>query len=197
MLSLRRSIYNGDLLRDLQDYSAVEILRTHMSNSGSNNPLSQVQYTDIKTYLPGDILTKVDRASMANSLEIRVPLLDHTLVEWAARLPPQLKLHGREGKYVLKAALRPFVPASILYRQKQGFVVPLAQWFRGSSRARIRDSLYGPVLRNSGLFDMIAISKLLDRHESGLRDHSAVLWSLLIFESFLRQVHTDRTGHGE
>jgi asparagine synthase (glutamine-hydrolysing) len=194
---LRHHVYSGDLLRDLQDYSAVETLRTHMSNSGSNNPLSQVQYTDIKTYLPGDILTKVDRASMANSLEVRVPLLDHTLVEWAACLPPQLKLHGREGKYVLKTALRPFVPASILYRQKQGFVVPLAQWLRGSSRARIRDSLNGPVLRSSGLFDMIAISKLLDQHESGLRDHSAVLWSLLMFESFLRQVHIDRPEHGD
>ena len=94
-----------------------------------------MQYADFKTYLPGDILTKVDRASMANSLEVRVPLLDHTLVEWAARLPSDLKLHGREGKYVFKDALEPYVSKEILYRPKQGFAVPLATWFRGPLRA--------------------------------------------------------------
>jgi asparagine synthase (glutamine-hydrolysing) len=186
---LRRRLFSRDLVRDLQGYSAAEVVRRHMGGSGSRHPLSQVQYADIKTFLPGDILTKVDRASMANSLEVRVPLLDHTLVEWAARLPASLRLQSGEGKRVLKTAFEPFVPADILYRPKQGFVVPLAQWFRGPLRARLRDTLCGPVLRQSGLFEMTTIADLLDRHQSGARDYSAVLWSLSMFEAFLRQVH--------
>ena len=186
---LRRRLFSQDLARELQGYNAVEILRGHLTRSGTEDPLSQVQYADFKTYLPGDILTKVDRASMASSLEVRVPLLDHTLVEWAARLPAELKLHGREGKYVFKAALEPFVSRGILYRPKQGFAVPLAAWFRGPLRQRVRATLCGPVLRDSGLFDMKTIEMLLDQHQSAERDHSAALWSLSMVESFLRQVH--------
>jgi len=126
---------------------------------------------------------------MANSLEVRVPLLDHIFVEWAAALPPQLRLRGREGKYVFKSALEPYVPNEILYRPKQGFAVPLATWFRGPLRRRVRDTLCGPVLRHSGLFDMETIANLLDQHQSGERDHSAALWTLSMMEAFLRQVH--------
>ena len=160
-----------------------------MMRCDSKDPLSQVQYADFKTYLPGDILTKVDRASMASSLEVRVPLLDHTLVEWAARLPSHLKLHGREGKYIFKTALEPHVSKKILYRPKQGFAVPLAAWFRGPLRRRVRDTLCGPVLRESGFFDMATVGMLIDRHQSGERDHSAALWTLSMIEAFLRQVH--------
>jgi asparagine synthase (glutamine-hydrolysing) len=184
---LRRRLFSRSLAQELQGYDAAEVLRGHMSRCGSEDPLSQVQYADFKTYLPGDILTKVDRASMASSLEVRVPLLDHTLVEWAARLPSHLKLHGREGKYVFKAALEPHVPKEILYRPKQGFAVPLAAWFRGPLRRRLRDTLCGPVLRESGLFDMGTVATVLDQHQSGERDHSAALWTLSMMESFLRQ----------
>ena len=185
--TLRRQLFSRSLAQDLQGYNAAEVLRGHMSRCGSEDPLSQVQYADFKTYLPGDILTKVDRASMASSLEVRVPLLDHTLVEWAAWLPSRLKLHGREGKYVFKAALEPHVPKEILYRPKQGFAVPLAAWFRGPLRRRLRDTLCGPVLRESGLFDMGTVATVLDQHQSGERDHSAALWTLSMMESFLRQ----------
>jgi asparagine synthase (glutamine-hydrolysing) len=185
---LRRRLFSPSLLRELQGYNAAEVLRSHMGRCGSADPLSQVQYADFKTYLPGDILTKVDRASMASSLEVRVPLLDHTLVEWAARVPSQLKLRGREGKHVFKAALEPYVSKEILYRPKQGFAVPLAVWFRGPLRQRLRETLGGPVLRESGLFDMSIIGTLLDQHQSGERDHSAALWTLSMMESFLREV---------
>src|SRR5215471_3406987 len=185
---LRRRLFSPNLARELQGYDAVEVLRAHMRRCGSEDPLSQVQYADFKTYLPGDILTKVDRASMASSLEVRVPLLDHTLVEWAAGLPSHLKLHGREGKRVFKSALEPHVASEILYRPKQGFAVPLAEWFRGPLSQRLRDTLLGPVLRESGLFDTDTISTLLDQHQSGERDHSAALWTLSMMESFLRQV---------
>jgi asparagine synthase (glutamine-hydrolysing) len=160
-----------------------------MKRCNSEDALSQVQYADFKTYLPGDILTKVDRASMANSLEVRVPLLDHTLVEWAARLPSLLKLHGRERKYIFKAALEPHVCKEILYRPKQGFAVPLAAWFRGPLRGRLREALGEPVLHDSGLFNMATVRMLLDQHQAGERDHSAALWSLSMIEAFLRQVH--------
>jgi asparagine synthase (glutamine-hydrolysing) len=185
---LRRRMFSRGLSRELQGYNAADVLRSHMGRCDSEDPLSQVQYADFKTYLPGDILTKVDRASMANSLEVRVPLLDHTLVEWAAQLPPGLKLRGREGKYILKAALEPHVSKEILYRPKQGFTVPLAAWFRGPLRRRLRERLCGPVLRDSGLFDIGTIGMLIDQHQSGRRDHSATLWMLSMMESFLRQV---------
>jgi len=186
---LRRQLYAPNLARELQGYNAGEVLRRHMERSDSEHPLSQIQYADIKTYLPGDILTKVDRASMAASLEVRVPLLDHTLIEWAARLSPSIKLREGVGKYILKAALKPYLPEDILYRPKQGFSVPLARWFRGPLRQRVREALCGSALRQSELFDMAAIESLLDQHQSGARDHSAALWLLSMFEGFLRQVH--------
>jgi asparagine synthase (glutamine-hydrolysing) len=187
--NIRRQLFSPDLKHELKDYNAAEVLRSHMGKCHTKDPLSQVQYADFKTYLPGDILTKVDRASMATSLEVHVPLLDHTFVEWAAGLPPLLKLHGREGKYVFKAALEPHVSKHILYRPKQGFAVPLAAWFRGPLRQRLRETLCGPVLRGCALFDMAAVGMLLDQHQRGERDHSAALWTLSMIESFLRQVH--------
>jgi asparagine synthase (glutamine-hydrolysing) len=192
--ALRRELFGAALRRDLQGYDARELIRGHIARCGAAEPLSQVQYADFKTYLPGDILTKVDRASMASSLEVRVPLLDHTLVEWAARLPPRLKLHRGDGKHILKAALAPYLSRDILYRPKHGFVVPLAAWFRGPLRGRVRQALTGPALRESGLFRLAAVERLLDRHQSGERDHSAVLWMLLMFEAFLRQVHDAPAG---
>jgi asparagine synthase (glutamine-hydrolysing) len=194
---LRRRLFSPELARALQGYDAVEVLERHIAQCGSADPLSLVQYADFKTYLPGDILTKVDRASMARSLEVRVPLLDHTLVEWTARLPSTLKLRGREGKWIFKSALAPYVPSEILYRPKQGFAVPLAAWFRGPLRRRVRERLTGPILRESGLFDMETIGRLLDQHQSGAYDHSASLWMLSIFESFLRQIHNGADHHRE
>ena len=192
--ALRRRLFSPNLRRELQGYHAADLLKWHMMRCNSEDPLSQVQYADFKTYLPGDILTKVDRASMANSLEVRVPLLDHTLVEWAARLPPHLKLHGREGKYIFKAALEPHVRKEILYRPKQGFAVPLAAWFRGPLHRRLRETLGGPVLHDSGFFDMATVGMLLRQHQAGERDHSAALWSLSMIEAFLRQVHGRAIG---
>ena len=142
----------------------------------------------MKTYLVGDILTKVDRASMAHALEVRVPLLDHKLVEWISGLPASFKLHGHEGKYVFKKSLEPYLSNDVLYRDKMGFAVPLASWFRGPLRERLDNALMGPVLSDSGLFNRTFIREMLDQHQSGRRDHSASLWTLLMFESFLRNV---------
>ena len=175
--------------RELGGYRPIDVLRGHMERAGTDDSLSQIQYADMKTYLPGDILTKVDRASMATSLEVRVPLLDHELVQWLASIPSALKLRGREGKYIFKKALEPYLPREILYRPKMGFAVPLKAWFRGPLRERVRRIVTSGSLVETGLFDVPYLRTLVDQHQSGVSDHSSAIWSLMMFESFLRNTH--------
>ena len=104
-------------------------------------------------------------------------------------MPSSLKLKGREGKYIFKKALEPLVPSDVMYRPKMGFSIPLAGWFRGPLKDKVRDALTGPTLAGTGIFDCDYLATLVDDHQSGAREHSAILWSLLMFESFLRQVH--------
>lgn len=185
---LRMQLFTRDFYRDLQGYRAVEVLRHYADKSPTKDALSLIQYLDMKTYLVGDILTKVDRASMAHSLEVRVPLLDHELVEWVSGLPASMKLRQQEGKYILKRSLEPYLPHEVLYRNKMGFSVPLASWFRGPLRDRVHSALLGNTLAGTGIFDMGFIKKMLDQHQSGRRDYSAPIWTLLMFEAFLRNV---------
>jgi asparagine synthase (glutamine-hydrolysing) len=123
---------------------------------------------------------------MAHALEVRNPFLDHRLVEWMSSLPPGLKLHGREGKYLLKKAMEPYLPHEIMYRPKMGFSIPLAAWFRGPLRQRLRDSVLSRRMLGSGYFDEGFLTRLVDDHQSGVKDHSASLWSLMMFDGFLR-----------
>ena len=162
------------------------MFRRHASRTETSDPLALVQYLDLQTYLIGDINTKVDRASMAHSLEVREPLMDHSLVEWLATLPSSLKIRGQEGKYLLKKAMEPRLPQEILYRPKMGFAVPLARWFRGPLKERVRDAVLGPSLAATGWFDQGYLRHLVQAHQSGSSDYSAPLWSLLMFEAFLR-----------
>jgi asparagine synthase (glutamine-hydrolysing) len=185
--SLRRQLYSDRLHADLQGYDARHLLESIMNNAPAETPLDKAIYADFKTYLPGDILTKVDRTSMANSLEVRVPILDHHLVEWAAQLPLSLRLAGHEGKYVLKKAMEKHLPHEILYRDKMGFAVPLAKWFRGPLKDRTRKQLLEGQLAETGLFDIGFVAKLLETHASGISDHSTAIWTLAMFESFLRK----------
>lgn len=184
---LRGQLFSNQLRQDLQGYQAVDVFRRYVDKAPTDNPLSLVQYLDIKTYLPGDILTKVDRASMAHALEVRVPLLDHKLVEWMAGLQPDMKLNGRDGKYIFKKSLESYLSDNILYRPKMGFAVPLSSWFKGPLKQRVRDALLGPVMSESGYFNHDVLRKIVDQHQSGLRDYSAPIWSLLMFDAFLRQ----------
>jgi asparagine synthase (glutamine-hydrolysing) len=185
---MRNKLFSSDFKSALQGYNAVEVFRRHAKDAPRNHPLSLIQYLDLKTYLVGDIHTKVDRASMANSLEVRAPLLDHQLIEWVSGLDPDLKLNGQQGKYILKKSMEPYLPHDVLYRNKMGFSVPLAEWFRGPLKQRVRDSLLGNSMAQSGMFDMTYIKHLVDQHQSGLRDYSASIWSLLMYEAFQRQV---------
>ena len=185
--TMRQQLFSSSLKSELQGYQAIEVFRRYRDQA-PDHPLSLVQYLDLKTYLAGDILTKVDRASMAHALEVRVPLLDHKLVEWMATLPPELKLHGQEGKYVFKKALESYLPNDIMYRPKMGFAVPLGSWFRGPLRQRVQESLLGGTLRQTGWFDEVYLHKLVNQHQAGAQDNSAAIWSLLMFEAFLRTV---------
>ncbi len=192
---LRQQLFSDDFRRELQGYRAREVYEGHLRGKTFTDPLSLVQYLDYKTYLPGDILTKVDRASMAHSLEVRTPFLDYEFVEWASRLPSGVKLQGGEGKHVLKHALKPLLPDEVLFRKKMGFAVPLDVWFRGTLRERLASAATGRRLADSGIFNPAQLRKLVADHQSGRRDHSAVLWSLLMFDGFMR-LHSGDAASG-
>jgi asparagine synthase (glutamine-hydrolysing) len=179
----RKAMFSPALQRELQGYRAVETFNYHAGRSPTDDPLSLIQYLDMKTYLVGDILTKVDRASMAHSLEVREPLLDHKFMEWISGLPVDYKLRGQEGKYILKKALEPHLPRDVLYRPKMGFGVPIGKWFRGPLRPRLRESLLEGGLAQTGLFNQGYLEKLVNDHQSGLREYSAPLWSLMMFQA--------------
>jgi asparagine synthase (glutamine-hydrolysing) len=183
----RKALFSDELFQELKGYTALDVFREHQANFDGNDPLSLIQYLDIKTYLVGDILTKVDRASMAHSLEVRVPFLDHKFVEWSATVPTALKIKNGCGKYVLKKAMEPHLPHDVLYRKKMGFRVPLADWFRGPLKQKLRDALLSDQMKASSLFNMNTIEKWLDEHQSGRKEYSAPLWTLLMFASFYKQ----------
>jgi asparagine synthase (glutamine-hydrolysing) len=137
---------------------------------------------DVKTYLTDDILTKVDRASMANSLEVRCPLLDHKLMELAASMPSTLKLKGTVGKYIFKKVLEKRLPSEIIYRNKMGFAIPLARWFRNG----IRDFAHAHIVeRQDPYLSTSFVNKIWNQHQSGHRDRSTQLWNDLMFRLFL------------
>jgi asparagine synthase (glutamine-hydrolysing) len=185
---LRSQLYSAGLRAQLGGYTAKEVFDRHAARAGTDDPLALIQYIDLHTYLVGDINTKVDRASMAHSLEVREPLMDHPMVEWAATLPSSFKLHNGNGKHFMKKALEPRLPEDVLYRPKMGFAVPLARWFRGPLRERVRSSLLqGPML-DGGWFNADVVRRIVDQHQSGVSDQSTPIWSLLMFDAFLRQV---------
>jgi len=182
----RSQLYSPAFRSRLQGYDSRAVFDRHVRGRDFPDALSMVQYLDLKTYLVGDILTKVDRASMAHSLEVRGPFLDYEFIEWAATLPVNLKLRGGTGKYLLKKSLEQLLPDEILYRKKMGFAVPLARWFRGPLRERVQALPDSPWLGAEGIFDRDGLHKLVARHLSGQRDFSPGIWSLLMLEGFLR-----------
>jgi asparagine synthase (glutamine-hydrolysing) len=144
--------------------------------------LNQVLYLDLKGYLGEGVLTKVDRASMACSLEVRVPLLDRRVVEFAATLPPDLRLRGLTTKYVLKRVLRGRLPDAIIARPKKGFGVPLARWFRGELGSLLQEACSPEVVRRGGLFRPEVVQRLLREHRERRQDHRKKLYTMLAWQ---------------
>jgi asparagine synthase (glutamine-hydrolysing) len=182
-----RSFFSNDFLDSFETPDkSVEPFQNSFEQAKGNDFLSRLLYLDSKTYLPGDVLTKVDRMSMAASLEVRAPILDHHVVEYATRLPGSLKFRSGHGKYLLKRlAERVGVPSEILRRPKQGFALPLVHWFRGELR-HLLSILLEPRTLNRGYFKPGAVRALLEEHDRGRRDHSAQIWMLLMFELWHR-----------
>ena len=179
---LRGRIFSPAMKRELGGYRAEQPLIELMRNAPARSGLDRAQYADLKFWLPGDILTKVDRTSMAVSLEAREPLLDHHLVELAARLPETRRVSGGQGKLALKQAMEGTLPRQILYRPKQGFVLPIAQWFRSELKEAARAAARSERLLDTGWFDAAALSQLAEDHIAGRRDHARELWQLLMLE---------------
>lgn len=183
----RQALFSPHYLKQLNGYSGAEIIKHHALNSPTDDALKMIQYLDIKTWLAGDILTKVDRASMANSLEVRAPLLDHQLIEWAFAIQNSDNIRGYQGKYAFKKALEPYVSNDILYRPKQGFSIPLASWFRGPLQSKLRSTVLSEAMLDSGYFNSSRLNSIIDAHTSGRSDHSDALWCLLMFAQFLNR----------
>ncbi len=189
----REQIYTPDYAHELDLERPEEIVRCAWERAPTQDGLGAMLATDFNTYLPDDLLTKVDIATMAYSLEARSPLLDQELVEFATALPSRLKVRGTEKKVILRRALRGVVPDRILDAPKRGFHPPIADWLRGDLLPLSRELLLDPVARDRGHFQTERVSELLREHERGTRDHSSGIWTLMIYELWHRQfVDSDR-----
>jgi len=166
----------------LQEKDTYDIAFQHLNACRATNSLNQILYADMKLYMEGDILPKVDRASMANSLEVRVPFLNHTLVEYLATLPHDLKLRGFTSKYLLKKAMQGQIPDNILKRGKKGFGMPVAKWLAGPLRPLAEDMFSESRLKRDGFFDPAVVRQLLNDHMSGRADQRKLLWTLMSFQ---------------
>ncbi|MEJ7934816.1 XrtA/PEP-CTERM system amidotransferase [Sphingobium sp. AN558] len=183
--ALRQRLFTTDMRAGLQGHRAEDRYVKTMANAPARDALDRAQYADIRHWLPGDILTKTDRMSMAVSLEAREPLLDHRLVEFAARLPVNQRIRGNSGKYLLKKAMEPYLPQDILYRQKMGFVTPISAWFRGALAGEAAAVAGGSTLAKTGWFDTKLLGKLATEHKSGVADHGRLLWQLVMLDKSL------------
>ncbi|WP_294319818.1 XrtA/PEP-CTERM system amidotransferase [uncultured Sphingomonas sp.] len=184
--AVRQGLYGQAMARQLGGYRGEERYVAAMRHAPGRDALDRAQYADFRHWLPGDILTKVDRTSMAVALEAREPLLDHRLIEFCATLPAKLRLRGGEGKWLMKKALEPWLPRDILYRPKMGFVTPVSAWFRGALADEAAGLARSPVLAT--WFDPPAIERLAAEHRSGRGEHGRTLWQLVMLERSARRL---------
>ncbi len=180
----KESLYTSDFLAQLGDFDSRDLFEPH--HRPGWDPLRQLTYLDLKTYLPGDILTKVDRMSMAHALEARVPLLDHHLVELAFRIPARYRMRGQSTKWLFHRVVDPRLPEEIHRRPKRGFAIPLTHWLLGPRGERIVEALLSDRLRQRGYLNPSAVKQIWDEHRMGQRDHSPRLWALYCLEIWFR-----------
>ncbi|MCZ4340451.1 amidotransferase 1, exosortase A system-associated [Sphingomonadaceae bacterium G21617-S1] len=182
---LRARLYTDRAVRDLQGHRAEDRYIAAMRAAPARSALDRAQYADLKIWLPGDILTKVDRASMAVSLEAREPLVDYRLVEFAARLPVSMRVRGTTGKWLMKQAMRRYLPDDILFRKKMGFSTPISAWFRGPLAGEAQRIARASTLGETGWFDPKMLDAIVTEHQSGRVDHGRLLWQLLMLDRSL------------
>ena len=184
----RARLFNDAAIRALGDHVAETRYWQAMAEAPARERLDRAQYADLKIWLPGDILTKTDRMSMAVSLEAREPLLDYRLVEFAASLPAAMRVRGGTGKAILKQAMERYLPHDILYRPKMGFVTPVSHWFRGALTEQARALAHSGTLARTGWFDMAEIERVVAAHQSGRRDHGRLIWQFFMLEKSLTKL---------
>lgn len=182
----KMGLYTPEFARRVVDIDSIALLEEVYRQADSPNFVEQTQFVDVQTYLPDDLLIKVDIATMVHSLEGRSPFLDHKLAEFAAQLPVDYKLAGRTHKYILKQALTRHLPDSILHRKKQGFGMPLGRWFRHQLKPVAYDLLLEPRTQQRGLLNGVAVKNLLDEHIAGQVNHGYRIWELLVLELWFR-----------
>ncbi|WOE73786.1 XrtA/PEP-CTERM system amidotransferase [Alterisphingorhabdus coralli] len=184
----RQALYSPELGRALQGHRAEQDMISLMRQAPARSGLDRAQYADLKVWLPGDILTKVDRSSMAVSLEAREPLLDYRLIEFAARLPEKYRIQSGQGKWLLKKSMERYLPEDILYRPKMGFVTPISQWFRGPLADTARGIADGDGLARTGWFNGKAMTDMAEAHISGRSDYGRTLWQLVMLDKAMKKL---------
>jgi asparagine synthase (glutamine-hydrolysing) len=184
----RARLYSDRARAALDGHSAEQRYIDAMRQAPARDALDRAQYADFCHWLPGDILTKMDRTSMAVSLEAREPLLDYRLVQFEASLPVSMRIRHGQGKWLMKRALATHLPRKILYRPKMGFVTPVSAWFRGALADDAAQLARAPMLADTGWFDMSAIARLAANHRSGHAEHGRTLWQLLMLEKSLKRL---------
>ena len=184
----RSRLFNDAAHHALGDHVAEARYWKAMAEAPAREPLDRAQYADLMIWLPGDILTKTDRMSMAVSLEAREPLLDYRLIEFAASLPASMRVKRGTGKAIMKQAMERYLPHDILYRPKMGFVTPVSQWFRGALVEQARGLATSSTLARSGWFDMAEIERIVAAHQSGRRDHGRLIWQFFMLEKSLAKL---------
>jgi asparagine synthase (glutamine-hydrolysing) len=189
----KENIYTDDFRTQVEGNNPLDFLHSKFQESGTEDLLEQLLYVDMNSYLPEDLLVKMDIATMANSLEARVPFLDHKFMELVSEIPLHLKLRGTESKFILKKAFKDFLPEPILRRKKMGFGVPLSKWFRNELKEHVYGVLLDPKTLSRGYFRREGIERLLNDHIGFRYDHSARIWALLFLEIWFR-VFMDREG---
>lgn len=187
-LLLHNEIFSGELKDDVMSTDPSPALLRHLDKVKEKDYLTKLLYLDTKTYLPGDILTKVDMMSMMVSLESRVPILDHRVVEFAATIPPELKVRGMTTKYLFKKAAERLLPKEVIYRPKQGFAVPIGSWIKNEWSDMSRELVLGKRALARGNFNPKFLNQLMSEHKWGRRDHSYFIWTLMVLELWFREM---------
>lgn len=183
---VHKKVFSTSFAQELKSADPVSIMWDHLNEVASNDLLTRRQYLDLKTYLPGDILTKLDRTSMLVSLEARVPILDHHLVEFAATIPPEMRVRGMNTKYLLKKVAERLLPKDVIYRPKMGFSIPAGQWIREEWSDISHELVLGERARARNIFNPRFLNSIFHEHRLRRRDHTYKIWTIMMLELWLR-----------